>query len=438
MIGGAQAQTLDEALTTTYMNNPTLLSQRATVRVTDESVPQALSNWRPTVELGGTYGNSSVRNYHTAGVDKGQHRDPRSMEISVSQPIFRGLRTLAATSEAENDVLAARARLVESEQDVFLDTVTAFMDVVRDQAVLGLNTNNEQVLRRQLEATRDRFSVGEITRTDVHQAEARLARSTADRVQAEGNLEASRATYQNLVGEAAGQLVKPSVPADIPESKEETIKTAISTDPSVLATEFDEKAAADNVDQVRGELYPQVALTAGASRNYDAGGEHTRTRTVEAKLSLTVPLYQSGSVYSRLRAAKQSVAKARRDIDQTRRNAIEVADRAWESLQTAKARITSFQAQVKASQIAQEGVEREAEVGSRTVLDVLDAEQERLDAEVNLVRAQRDELVAVYQVKAATGKLTARHLNLPVKYYDPKSHYQNVRNKWFGGSVSDQ
>jgi outer membrane protein len=159
---------------------------------------------------------------------------------------------------------------------------------------------------------------------------------------------------------------------------------------------------------------------------------------VEAKLSLTVPLYQSGSVYSRLRAAKQSVAKARRDIDQTRRNAIEVADRAWESLQTAKARITSFQAQVKASQIAQEGVEREAEVGSRTVLDVLDAEQERLDAEVNLVRAQRDELVAVYQVKAATGKLTARHLNLPVKYYDPKSHYQNVRNKWFGGSVSDQ
>ena len=435
-LGDANAQTIEDTLMIAYRNNPTLLGQRAKLRATDEGVPQALSDWRPSVEITGSAGLEGINN--SIATDRGQHREPRSLGMTLTQSLYRGGRTLASTREAENTVHAERARLSGTEQDVLLDAATAFLDVFRDEAVLKLNINNEQVLKRQFEATRDRFEVGEITRTDVHQAEARLAGSAADRIESEGNLEASRATYQNIVGMSAPRGLKvPTRAYTLPDDKATANRTAAVDNPVVISTEFDRKALEDRVDEVRGELLPTLSVSTGVTRAFESSSQTGRLDTAKVTLNLTVPLYQQGEVFSRLREAKQDVAEQVQIVDKARRDAIEEATRAWESLVTARARVKSFKAQIKANVVALEGVEREAQVGSRTVLDVLDAEQELLDSRVAHVRAQRDELVAVFELKEGMGQLTAREMRLPVEYYDPTGHYRGVRNKWFGGAGKD-
>jgi len=429
-----QAQTLADALAAAYLNNPTLLVARAGLRATDEGVPQAIANWRPDVSLTTDVGFSQITNTRNTGSNIEQTRQPKSYGVSVTQPLFRGGRTLAATSEAEHAVRAARARLMSTEQTVLQSGVTAFMNVFRDQAVLRLNINNEQVLKRQLEATRDRFEVGEITRTDVHQAEARLARAVADRIQSEGDLETSRANYGNIIGEKApGELQMPSPTVNLPESKADALKVAATKNPDVIGAEFDRRAALDNADEVWGELLPTVELTGSWTRDFQSAAECCKTTTTALTLDVTIPIYQQGAVYSRLREARQDAAELTLIIDQERRDAVEAADAAWESLLTARARVKAFTTQIDANVVALEGVQREAAVGSRTVLDVLDAEQELLDSRVSNVRAQRDEAVAIYQLLSSVGQLTARDLELPVTRYDPREHYKEVRGKWFGG-----
>jgi|APTNR8051073442_1049403.scaffolds.fasta_scaffold07601_2 TolC family type I secretion outer membrane protein len=430
----ASAETLDEALATAYASNPTLAAQRARLRVTDEQVPQALSGWRPEVRAFGDAGYRRLDRDQSGFRNESNDLFNRRIGASVEQPVFRGGRTLAATRGAENAVRAERSRLTAVEQSVLLNATTAYVDVFRDQAVLDLNVRNEQRLTRQLEATRDRFQVGEVTRTDVFQAEARLARAVAERIGAEGNLEASRATYRNVVGEAPGRLQPPPLPEPLPKDLPTAIETAIYNNPDVISNEFFERAALDDVDQVRGELLPTVSLVGQADREWELATEDTRLDNLEALVTVDVPLYQSGAVYSRLRASKQRVSEERRLLDQSRRDAQESATQAWNDLQTAQAALLSFRKQVEANQIALEGVEREAEVGARTVLDILDAEQELLDSQVSLVRSQRDQTVAAYDLYAAVGALTARQLALNVEYYDPEKYYNEVRDRWFGGS----
>jgi len=433
--GAASAQSLTEALAAAYASNPTLQAARAGLRAIDEGVPQALSGYRPSIEASGSTGYSEIDS--STATDRHQQRKPHTASVTLTQPLYSGGSTRADVSQAEHTVMSARADLLSSEQTVLLAAATAYVDVFRAQAVLEHNINNEQVLKRQLEATRDRFQVGEITRTDVHQAEARLAGATADRIQAEGNLETTRATYRNVIGEAPGKLERPQSPSGLPGSVEAAISAALTQNPAVVGAEFDERAAADGIDSVRGELLPSIDFSGSAGRSLNASGESTASNTYAAKVTLTVPLYQSGSVYSRLRAARETASEKRRLIDQARRDATEQATKAWETLQTNRARITSFEAQVNAAEVALDGVEREAAVGSRTVLDVLDAEQELLDAKVNLVGAERDEMVAVFTLMSALGELTAARLALPVEGYDDTGHYDAVRSKWFGGGGAE-
>ena len=434
----AGAQNLSDALVAAYSNNPTLAARRARLRATDEQVPQALSNWRPSVSLSGDAGYERNRStLRTTG--RTQNRNPASVGLSVTQPLYRGGRTVAATEGAENSVRAERARLIDTEQDVLLAAATAYLNVFRDEAVLSLNINNEKVLKRQLEATKDRFEVGEITRTDVHQAEARLARATADRISAEANLENSRANYENVVGlPAPKNLELPGEPEGLPTARNDAIKLAATTNPNVIAAEYDRKAGQNTVREVKGELLPEVDITASVDRAYESLSDTGRIDTAEVLLNLTIPLYQQGAVYSRLREAKQDLAELTRNIDQARRDAIEDATSAWENLETARARVVSFSAQIEANIVALDGVEREAAVGSRTVLDVLDAEQELLDSRVGHTEAQRDERVAAFELAAAVGQMTAPDLKLAVDVYDPRSHYNEVRGKWFGGSSSEE
>jgi len=430
------AQSLEEALANAYISNPTIESQRAQLRATDELVPQALSGYRPTIEAGADAGYSRARTRAGNQSDSGSLQR-RGVDLSVVQPLYSGGRTQAGTRRAEALVEAQRADLFSTEQTVLLNGATAYLDVVRSQAVVDLNVNNEQVLRRQLDASRDRFNVGEITRTDVSQAESRLARAVSDRIQAEGQLSAARAVYTRLIGSPPGRLTAPRLVFDLPASREETVALAESNNPTVIAAEYSETAARNAVDAVRGEMLPSANLRGTLSRTYDPSPNADRQDGASVTASVTIPLYQAGSTESRVREARQTAVQRRIQIEESRRQVVENAIRAWEGLTTARATIESRQSQVRSSEIALEGVRQEALVGSRTTLDTLDSEQELLDARVQLVQAQRDEMVAAFSVLSATGQLSARQLGLRVPTYDHVKHYKQVRDKWWGTDINE-
>ncbi|NBC97365.1 MAG: TolC family outer membrane protein [Deinococcus-Thermus bacterium] len=432
--GPATAQTLEEALALAYDSNPTLAAQRAQLRATNEELPQALAGYRPTVTADGSVGRQWSET--TGGLGAGDEAiNPASIGIQVDQPIYRGGGTTADVARAENVIEAGRAGLVATEQQVLLAAATAYMDVVREQAVLDLAINNEQVLARQLQASRDRFAVGEITRTDVSQAESRLSGATADRIEAAGNLRAARATYERVIGLAPGTLVPPGQVPGLPTSLESSISQAETGNPQVIAAVFAERAAADGIDLARSALLPQITVSARAAVDWEPTSTIDRRESASVTARISVPLYQAGAASSRVREARHSANQARIQVDDERRAAIEQAIRAWEFLTTARATIDSLDAQVNAAEIALDGVRQEALVGSRTVLDVLDAEQELLDARVALVRSQRDEVVAGYQLLAAVGQLTARDLGLPVAYYDVEGDYRRTRSRVWGTSI---
>jgi len=432
----AAAETLFEALSTAYTTNPTLEAARAQLRAIDENIATAISNWRPTVQGQGSIGQSRVKNSPSPANPDGTvfTSNDRFYTGSVSQPLFRGFANFAAKSRAEAEVRAGRAQLGQVEQQVLLDTTTAFLDVVRDQAVLGLNDNQVQVLRRQLEASQDRFRVGEITRTDVAQSEARLSGAIATRFQAVATLEASRARFEQLVGRYPGTLDAPERVPELPESLPAAIQIGEDRNPIVLQALANEEAAEQQVREARGALLPSVQLNGSVSRNVGAFGPFSQsTDRVAGSVQFTVPLYQAGSVSSNIRRQKQIRSQRMLQIAEARRQVINNVRVAWEQVRAARSTIEASASQVSANEIALEGVRQEAAVGSRTTLDVLDAEQELLNARVTLVRSQRDSIVAAYALMNAIGLLTAVNLGLDVEYYDPTDYYDQIKWRFLAG-----
>jgi len=357
---------------------------------------------------------------------------PFTNTISITQPLYRGGRTEAQTASAEALVQAGRQDLATTERRVLQDSVTIYMDVLRDQAVVELTRNNEQVLRRQLDATRERFRVGEITRTDVAQAESRLSRAIADRTAAEGTLLSSRAAFARLIGEPPTRLSAPPALPPLPATEEEAVLIGDQENPDLLGAQFRELAAKNDVRAVSGALLPTVSLNAQASKASETTRADLITDTARATVQVTVPLYEAGSVYSQTRQRKQIYSQRRIQVEEQRRLVRQQVVQAWENLTTARSTIVARKAQVEASRIALDGVQQEADVGSRTTLDVLDAEQEYLDAQVAQVRAEHDEYVAGFVLISAVGRLSARNLGLPVELYDPAENYIRVREMLFG------
>ena len=435
----AGAQSLVEGLAKAYATNPTLRAARAELRAVNEGVPQALSNWRPNLTVTSSLGKQRIDSQASFSSTK-ETTTPFEATARLIQPLYRGGRTLAATARAENEVQAQRSTLQSVEQSVLLRAVTAYMDAWRDQAVIKFNVKNEKVIERQLEATRDRFTVGEVTRTDVAQAETRLAVAPAERIAAEGALRSSRAVYAEVIGSAPAVLPPPLPLEALPASLEAVTNLSVSHNPDVLAANFAEKAARRRVREVLGELLPSVQINASLSRSEETSQKAGGTDRAQILAEVTVPLYQQGAVSSRVREAKQITNQRRIEVEESRRRIEQEAISAWEGLQTARAQIRSFESGVHAAEIALEGVRQENAVGARTILDILDAKQELLDAQVSLVRSQRDEIIAGYQVHSAVGRLTARDLNLPVEVYNPEVDYLNVRNSWFslGGPITGE
>lgn len=437
----AQAADLKEALAAAYKSNPTLLAQREAVKATDETVARARSRFLPTVSarFAESKSKSNITS-NTINPDTGQivsfeEVDRKSYSLTARQNVFEGFRGYFGEKVARANVKAGRAQLLTVEQRVLLDGVTAYMDVLRDQAVMELNQNQVKVLERQLQASQDRFRVGEITRTDVAQSEARLEGAKSNLRTAEATLSASRARYTRVMGELPNGLAKPDGLPALPNNLEAAIDQAVENAPNVLAARYGEKAAAYSVKQSRGALYPTVDVEASITRSeitlgtLDRAPETSRVVGVQ----VNVPLYTGGANYADLRRAKRLRSQRMLQIREAERVATENAFVAWDNLRAATARITSSEAQVRASEIALEGVRQESAVGSRTTLDVLNQEQELLNAKVALIRAQRDEFVAAYNLLSATGRLTAKSLGLNVEAYDPEKHYKKASRKIIGG-----
>lgn len=449
--GGARAQspprTLQDALAAAYSNAPALQAARAQLRATDEGVSQALSGWRPQVVIAGGvgYGDGTVRtaSRRTPGLPElteqaspsavvGNERNVLNAQATLTQPLYRGGRTRADTNQADNRVFAQRGRLLATEQQVLNDTVNAYVGVIQAQQLNELNQNNEQVLSRQLQATNDRFRVGEITRTDVAQAQARLAGARSQVQQSAGNLANARALYRRLVGEIPDRLVEPQ-PLRLPiRTPTEAAQLASQNNPNVIAALFDVAAARDAIDVAFSQLMPQVSLQASGARNDNSTIAGQRIIGYQVLLNASVPLYQGGAEYSRVRQARQQAQQTQRALDDARRAAIAQATQAWETLTAARATAESARAQIRANQIALEGVQREALVGSRTTLDVLNAEQELLNSRVTLVQNLASLVTASYTAASAIGRLTARDLNLGVPLYDETAYYNAVRERLFG------
>ena len=451
-----QAQTLTDALAEAYNTNPQLLAQRALLRATDEQVPQALSFWRPQVTFTGQVGlNTSalqtppvapsfnLLSGTTVATSDRRHiiTRPDLVEFQAIQPVYRGGRTVAQTRQAINTVESTRAQTLAVETSVFQAVAMAYLDVVRDQALVEVDRNNVDVLRKQLEATQDRFRVGEVTRTDVAQAEAALAQAQGTLVTQQGTLEISRAEYVRAVGHPPGRLMLPRERPVLPATREEALSLATNNNFSVISAKFAELAARDNIDVVRGQLLPQISVVGILDRSYDQSATFKGALLNSAQITaqLTMPLYEGGAIYSQTRQAQQTVGQRRSQVDDARRAAVQTAAQFWSTLQAARASISSFAAAVRAAQIALEGTQQEALVGTRTVLDVLIQNQTLLQTQSQLVTAQHDAALAEFNLASAVGRLIAPELNLPVRLYDMEQHYREVKDKWIGfrGGLSE-
>jgi outer membrane protein len=432
-------RTLSEALAATYSSQPQLLAERAKLRATDENVPQALAGWRPTVVMAGTagYGDGMSRIFTKQGgggfLNTRTDRLIGTAQATLTQPIYTGGKTSANVNRATNQVMAERATLLSQEQTSFGNVVNAYVGVIQAQQLLALNINNEQVLAKQLQATNDRFRVGEITRTDVAQAEAALAGATAQRQTSEGNLLTARGTYQQVVGfYPPGDLVEPQPLALPVKNEQDATALAAHNNPAVVTALFNESASKDAVDVAFSQLLPQVSFVGQVFQQNNTAARSSQTNGYQAVVQLSVPVYQGGSEYAAVRAAKQTVQQNGRLVDDARRTAVQNAVQSWETLVAARAAAESTRQQIRANQIALEGVEREAIVGSRTTLDVLNAQQALLTSQVTLVQNLSQLITASYQVASALGRLTARDLHLPVPLYDDTAYYNAVKDKWTG------
>jgi TolC family type I secretion outer membrane protein len=431
----ASAATLQEALVEAYNSNPALLAERANLRATDEELAQANAGWRPSVSINGSA--SSSTNY--AGVGQ-SNSNAWNASISARQPLYEGGRVSAQRDLAKAQIRAGRARLTGTESNILLSTVTAYTDVVRDLAVVDLSRRQVEVLSRERQASQDRFDVGEITRTDVSQAEARLSGARTSLISSQAQLEASRAAYIRIIGRPPADLERAPPLPRLPDSLAEAIDSALLLNPSLVAARESQLASEAAIDLATSALLPNVNLEAQYSRGgSDQRGIFANPDTDQASIGIgaSVPLYQGGGEYASIRQAKQTNSQNRLLATQTEREAIEDVTNAWEGLVAARASISSAQDQVRASEIAYEGVRQEADVGARTTLDVLNAEQELLNARVTLITNQRNEYVAAYALLAAMGRLTAADLGLPVEVYDPVVHAEDVDGQLIGVGGDD-
>lgn len=443
----APPATLTEALVQAYYNNPTLQQQRATLRQADEGVPTALAGWKPTVTVQGDIGRVTGSQKQTF-ISNGQPYDTKTPEngtektaqITLTQPLYSGGKVVGQTRQAKNDVYAARAQLLSQEQTIFLNVAQAYITVVTDQQLLALQQSNQQVMQQQLHDTQTQFNLGEITMTSVAQAQASLA-SAQEQVQvAQGNLQIARENFRQLVGDYPADKLTPPQPLLLPvTSKEAAAAAAVRNNPDVIAAQFTDAAAKDAVDVAFSALMPQIAFQASGYNESGTSGQSNFTRGASFLAQLTVPLYQGGQEYAAIRSARAKEQQAFAAVLAAERKAYTDATQSWAGLESSRAAILAANAEIKANAIALDGTEREELVGTRTTLDVLNAQQTLLNSQIMQVQNIQQMVNYSYSIASAIGRLTARDLRLPVQEYDDQKYYDAVKYAGFGtGGAADK
>lgn len=437
------ADTIEAALIRAYQNNPQLNAQRASVRSTDENVPQALSGYRPqvavTASAGAQYTDTVSRTSPGSPTQSvNSNTAPRSVGATITQTLYNGGQTGNRTRAAESQVSAAREGLRVLEQSVLLSAATIYMDYLRDSAIVEVQRNNTRVLEQTLKQTRDRFNVGEVTRTDVAQSEAQLAAGRTQQLQAESNLTTTRANFRRIIGNDP-QALAPGSPVDrfLPGTLAAAVDMGLIENPNVTAAMYGIDVSFLQVKINEGALFPTVTLQGAVQQAYDTTPQSPRSFGASATANLTVPIYQGGAEYALIRQSKETLGQQRLNLDQVRDQTRATVAQAWGQLIAGRAQVSSAQSQVTASEIALNGVREEARVGQRTTLDVLNAQQALVNARVALVTAQHDRVVASYSVLNAVGRLSPTTLRLQTSIYDPSVHYHQVRDSWIGVRTPD-
>tara|TARA_R110002096_G_scaffold6097_5_gene27830 strand:+ start:3596 stop:4999 length:1404 start_codon:yes stop_codon:yes gene_type:complete len=420
MSGASWSQSLEDSLALTYTTNPTLQAERARVRAVGEGIAQARAGYLPSISA-----SAGISQSHTESsggfFSQSNSVTPKSYSLSASQAIWRGGRITGAIDQAQATFLAAEENLRAIEQSVLLEAATAYLDIQRDTQIAEIRRNNVDVLGAQLRAAEDRFEVGEITRTDVAQAEARQSAARAQFAAALAQLASSRAAYTRIVGQAPGTLADVPPLPELPATLEDAVEIASDFSPTLRGAAFSEEAARAGIQIARGTLLPEVSLSASAGSRFDQSlpGDQSDSYSVGAQVS--IPIFTGGLNRSRLRAANHSADQARLQVSATRRLVEQNTTNAFNNLLATDSVIESSSQAVRANEIALDGVQQEAFVGLRTTLDVLNAEQELLDSRLTLVSAERDAYVAGLFLLQSMGLLTAETLGLDVETYDAEA-----------------
>ncbi|MBM0204255.1 TolC family outer membrane protein [Micromonospora sp. STR1s_5] len=440
---GSSGETLESAIARAYSGNPSLDAQRAAVRATDENVPRALSGYRPSVSLSGTIGASYSTGVTTSSLGGGdvnfrRNLFPGTANLNITQNLFNGFRTANTVRQAESQVLGAREALRSTEQTTLFNGAQSYMNVLRDTAILDLQRNNVEVLEEQLRQTRDRFNVGEVTRTDVAQAESRLALARSQVSQAESALQSSIASYRQIIGVEPRKLA-PGRPVDrlVPRSLSGAVQIGLEEHPAVISALHAVDVAELQVKVTEGELAPTVNLVGQVSQSFESSLPGDKTTSAVIGGQVTVPIYTGGEVYARVRQAKETAGQRRIEAEATRDSVRAAVITSWGELEAQKANVHAAQAQVKAAEVALVGVREEARVGQRTTLDVLNQQQELLNARVNLITAQRNRVVASFSVVNSIGRLSAQSLGLRTAIYNAKQHFDQVKDLPWGLRTPD-
>tara|TARA_B100000700_G_C15042836_1_gene856235 strand:- start:1499 stop:2938 length:1440 start_codon:yes stop_codon:yes gene_type:complete len=439
-ITSIQADTLKNALEKIYLTNPSIQSARLNLRNVDESVSQALSGWRPVISIDASAGFSDTEtdsklSSTSPTLTSTSTLEPRSYSIAITEPIYRGGKTLAETRSAELNVQAQRASLKVTEKEQFLDGINAYIQVLRWQYELGLSRTNEKNISQHYEAAKDKYEVGLINATEVLQSKARAYAAKAERVASEGALISAEADYFYIIGDNPANLSWPIPASKLPNNEHDAINIALKNNHSILEANYRVLAAREDINVALADLLPQVSLEAKYNSQYDVTSLIEKKDQTSLTAIVNIPLYQKGMIHSQIRQSKLRAAEKELHLELKRKNVINQTSRAWEELLTSESKLLALKQQVKAAKAGLEGVKQESFVGLKTTLDVLDAEKDLYTSRVNLVRARADVIVSSYQLKSVLGMLTASSLNFSTPLYDDNFYYLRAKKKLFGTEI---
>ncbi|MEP1207863.1 MAG: TolC family outer membrane protein [Rhizobiaceae bacterium] len=430
LVQQASAESIKTALASAYNHNATLNAQRAATRAVDEQIVQAKAGKRPTITGDADYGFART----TSNVTGNSSTNPYGYGITISKNLFDGFRTTNNVAAADANIKASRQQLRRIEQQILESAASAYVDVLEAREIVSIRRQNIGFLREQLRSSQARLDVGEGTRTDVAQSQARLSNAQASLAGAQASLSSARATYKQVIGRTPSNLSWPNNgPSHLyAGSQQAAVATGMNEHPAIRLTKHAVDAAAFNVKALEGEYLPTLALRGNANRSYNSGNSGNRNSSVSATLNLTVPIFQGGRASSRVREARETLAQNRIEVDEAKDEVRAAVVSAWSSLQAANANVRAIQATVRASKLALDGVIEERNVGQRTQLEVLDSQSTVLDAQESLVGARKSRVTAGYALVAAMGRLNSSRLGLAVKHYNPEDHYYEVKDMWIG------